>query len=39
MLGFEVWFVKWCAVIMAAFVLVFMALIVGALRLFNFQKR
>lgn len=39
MLGFEVWFVKWCAVIMAAFVLVFCAVIVGALKFFNFQRR
>ena len=39
MLGFETWFVKWCAVIMAGFVLAFMVLIVSALRFFNFQKR
>jgi hypothetical protein len=39
MLGFEAYFVKWCAVIMAGFVLVFMVAIVAALRIFNFQKR
>jgi hypothetical protein len=39
MLGFESYFVKWCAVIMAGFVLVFMVAIVAALRIFNFQKR
>jgi hypothetical protein len=39
MLGFESWFVKWCAVIMAGFVLAFWVAIVGALRFFNFQRR
>jgi hypothetical protein len=31
--------VKWCAVIMAGFVLAFMVAIVAALRIFNFQRR
>jgi hypothetical protein len=39
MLGFEAYFVKWCAVIMAGFVLAFMVAIVAALRIFNFQRR
>jgi hypothetical protein len=39
MLGFESYFVKWCAVIMAGFVLAFMVAIVAALRIFNFQRR
>jgi hypothetical protein len=39
MFGYEMWFVKWCALIMAAFIVLFAALIIGALRFFNFQRR
>jgi len=39
MLGFESYFVKWCALIMAGFVVVFWVLIVAALKFFNFQRR
>lgn len=38
-LGFESWFVGYCALIMAAFVVAFCVLIIAALRFFNFQKR
>lgn len=39
MLGFTPDFVKWCAVIMAAFVLGFVAIIVGAMRFLNHSRR
>jgi energy-coupling factor transporter ATP-binding protein EcfA2 len=39
MLGFESWFVHWCALIMAGFILAMMVAIVAALRLFSFQRR
>uniref|UniRef100_A0A383WGZ5 ABC transporter domain-containing protein n=1 Tax=Tetradesmus obliquus TaxID=3088 RepID=A0A383WGZ5_TETOB len=39
MLGFQASFVGWCALIMAGFILAFVAAIIGALRFFNFQRR
>jgi hypothetical protein len=39
MLGFESWFVRWCALIMAGFILAMMVAVVAALKFFSFQRR
>lgn len=37
--GFEMWFVKWCALIMAGFVVAFWVAIIAAMRFFKFERR
>lgn len=37
--GFEHWFVRWCALIMAAFVIGMWVAVVSALKFLSFQRR